>query len=104
MSSFIIFVAKIFSYFPIVLTAVTNVFDILINNNLIIFSMCVVVLFFIIDYQFEIIGLLPRILGFSGEQEKEFVTRTSTQSISGIDKNTGIRTTHSITKTKRKRV
>lgn len=102
--TFIEFISRIFIYFNQLLISFKNVFNLLIENNIIKLSLCIGILIFIVEYQFEILHLLPRILGLSGEQEKEYITKSHTQSSSGIDKNTGVRNTYTITHTKRKKV
>lgn len=102
--SFINFITRIFNFFHIILRFISGVFGFIINDNIIRLSICVGLLIFIIDYQFDIIHLLPSILGLGSEQEKEFITESHTQSMSGINKNTGVKETHTISRTKRKRV
>lgn len=95
--TFLQFLQQVFSFFHSILVYISGIFNLLINNNIIKFSVCIGILFFIIDYQFEIIGLLPKILGFSGEQDKEFETKSVTISHSDfIDNNKITRSTNRI--------
>ena len=103
--SFFQFLNAIFSFFRQIMGSFQNVFSLLISNNLIIFSMCLGVFLFIIDYHFEVIGLLPRILGIiNKESDKEFKTNTVTQTRSDYDKNTGVTTIYTKSHSKRRKV
>ena len=99
--NFISFLTRIFAFFHVVLEFISSIFDLLFNNNLIKLSLCIGVFVFIIEYNFEIIHLLPRILGFANEQEKEFETKSVSVTSSERLKDSVITRSHNITKRKR---
>lgn len=101
--NFYSFLVGIFSFFhTIVVYALKPVFNLLITNNIIKLSLCIGLLIFIIEYHFEIIHLLPRILGLANEQEKEFDTKSVSVRTSENLNGTVITRTHN--RIRRKRV
>lgn len=68
---FATFVLQIFSFFATIFQFFVSVFNLLITNNYIKFSLCLGIVILIIDYQFDILGAMQDIFGFSGMRDRE---------------------------------